>query len=46
MRSPRSVDFVRLGGPEQFYANIAKRLGWLRQDHALGDLGEEHPRSS
>ena len=38
--SPRSVDFVRLGGPEQFYAKLAQRLGWLRQDHALGDPGE------
>ena len=44
--SPRSVDFVRLGGPEQFYANIAQRLGWLRQDHALGDLGEDSSRRS
>lgn len=39
--SPRAADFVRLGGPEQFYANLARRLGWLRQDHALGDLGED-----
>ena len=44
-RSPRSTRFVRLGGPAQFYANIAKRLGWLREDHALGDAGEL-PRSS
>ena len=44
--SPRSADFVRLGGPAQFYANLAKRLGWLRQDHALGDLGEESSRRS
>lgn len=40
-RSPRIARFVRLGGPERFYDNIAKRLGWLRADHALGDLGEE-----
>lgn len=39
-RSPRSTTFVRLGGPGQFYANIAKRLGWLREDHSLGDLGD------
>jgi len=45
-RSPRIARFVRLGGPERFYDNIAKRLGWLRADHALGDLGEERaPRT-
>ena len=38
--SPRTVDFVRLGGPAQFYANLAQRLGWLRQDHVLGDAGD------
>ena len=38
--SPRFVDFVRLGGPEQFYANVARRLGWLRADHALDELPE------
>ena len=38
--SPRSAAFVRLGGPAQFYANLAQRLGWLRQDHALRDLGD------
>ena len=32
----RHVDFVRLGGPAQFYANVAERLGWLRSDHVLG----------
>ncbi len=31
----RHVDFVRLGGPAQFYANVAERLGWLRSDHVL-----------
>lgn len=31
----RHVDFVRLGEPAQFYANIAERLGWLRSDHVL-----------
>ncbi len=38
--SDRYVDFVRLGGPEQFYANVARRLGWLRADHALDGLPE------
>jgi NAD+ kinase len=33
--SPRSVEFVRLGGQHQFYANLAERLGWLRHDHDL-----------
>ena len=42
--SERTARFVRLGGPERFYDNIAKRLGWLRADHALGDLGEEPAR--
>ena len=32
------VDFVRLGQPNQFYANIAERLGWLRSDHMLDTL--------
>ena len=36
----RWVDFVRLGGPNQFYANLAERLGWLRLDHVL-----EHPEA-
>lgn len=31
----RHVDFVRLGGPAQFYANVAERLGWLRSDHVM-----------
>lgn len=31
----RHVDFVRLGEPAQFYANVAERLGWLRTDHVL-----------
>ena len=42
----RSADFVRLGGPEQFYANIARRLGWLREDHVLSGLGDEGPASA
>ena len=35
-RSPLQARFVRLGEERQFYANLAKRLGWLRIDHALG----------
>lgn len=34
-RSDRAVRFVRLGGQNQFYANIAERLQWLRLDHVL-----------
>lgn len=34
-RSPHVARFVRLGGEHQFYANLARRLGWLRVDHAL-----------
>ena len=37
-RSPRRARFVRLGGENQFYANLAQRLGWLRLDHQLGEL--------
>ncbi|HJM88909.1 MAG TPA: NAD(+)/NADH kinase [Dehalococcoidia bacterium] len=46
-RSPRSADFLRLGGEEQFYSHLARRLGWLRLDHVLdeedtaGDHGGE-----
>ena len=36
-RSQRTARFVRLGGPNQFYANVAQRLGWLRVDHVIGD---------
>ncbi len=39
-RSPRVARFVRLGGEQQFYANLALRLGWLRMDHQL-DTQEE-----
>lgn len=35
-RSAREALFVRLGSERQFYANLARRLGWLRLDHALG----------
>lgn len=34
--SPFRARFVRLGQERQFYANLARRLGWLRIDHALG----------
>ena len=37
-RSPRQARFVRLGGANQFYANLAQRLGWLRLDHQIGEL--------
>ena len=39
-RSPRVARFVRLGGEQQFYANLAQRLGWLRLDHQLSPDGE------
>jgi NAD+ kinase len=35
-RSPREALFIRLGEERQFYANLARRLGRLRIDHALG----------
>jgi NAD+ kinase len=36
-RSPFSATFLRVGDERQaFYANLARRLGWLRIDHALG----------
>lgn len=38
-RSPRTVDFLRLGEEHEFYAHLAKRLGWLRLDHVL-DAGD------
>jgi NAD+ kinase len=41
-RSTRTVRFVRLGGENQFYANLAQRLGWLRLDHGVAD-GEPLP---
>ena len=41
-RSPRTVDFLRLGGSNQFYTNLARRLGWLRRDHVL-DPGDDEP---
>ncbi len=37
--SPLQARFVRLSGPDQFYGNLARRLGWLRADHQLGELG-------
>ncbi|MEE8422130.1 MAG: NAD(+)/NADH kinase [Dehalococcoidia bacterium] len=39
-RSPRSVEFLRLGEQDEFYAHLARRLGWLRLDHVL-DAGDE-----
>lgn len=41
-RSPRTARFVRLGGEHQFYANLARRLGWLRLDHVL-PAGDDEP---
>jgi len=40
-RSRKTVSFVRVGEPAQFYANVARRLGWLRADYepAGGDGG-------
>ena len=38
-QSPRTVEFLRLGDENQFYANLARRLGWLRLDHVL-DAGD------
>ncbi|TAK81038.1 MAG: NAD(+)/NADH kinase [Dehalococcoidia bacterium] len=35
--SARSVQFVRLGAENQFYASLARRLGWLRPDHVMED---------
>jgi NAD+ kinase len=40
-RSPRVARFVRLGSEHQFYANLARRLGWLRLDHSLDDVLDE-----
>lgn len=40
--SPRVVQFIRLGAENQFYANIADRLGWLRRDHVL-DKDDDAP---
>jgi NAD+ kinase len=39
-RAPQTTRFLRLGEERQFYANLARRLGWLRIDHALGAPGE------
>ncbi|MDA0271189.1 MAG: NAD(+)/NADH kinase [Chloroflexi bacterium] len=39
-RSPRTVDFVRLGPETEFYQNLAVRLGWLRLDHVLDTPGQ------
>lgn len=37
-RSPRTVCFVRLGGENDFYHNLAGRLGWLRLDHVIDEV--------
>lgn len=42
-RSPFSATFVRVGEERQFYANLARRLGWLRIDHALGPDADAPP---
>lgn len=44
-RSPRSVDFLRLGEEDGFYSHLARRLGWLRPDHVL-DAGEGDDRDA
>jgi NAD+ kinase len=36
-RSARQVGFVRLGSEDQFYENLALRLGWLRLDHVIDE---------
>ncbi|MEZ4552546.1 MAG: NAD(+)/NADH kinase [Dehalococcoidia bacterium] len=36
-RSPREALFIRLGPERQFYANLARRLGWLRIDHVVAN---------
>ncbi|MGE0229180.1 MAG: NAD(+)/NADH kinase [Dehalococcoidia bacterium] len=36
-RSPREALFIRLGPERQFYANLARRLGWLRLDHVVAN---------
>lgn len=38
-RSPRTVSFVRLGGEHEFYNSLASRLGWLRADHVIDEMG-------
>ncbi len=44
-QSPRTVQFLRLGDENQFYANLARRLGWLRLDHVL-DADDGAPAAS
>ena len=38
-RSPRTASFVRLGGEHEFYNSLAQRLGWLRADHVIDEVG-------
>lgn len=43
-RSPLTARFLRLGGDrDQFYGNLARRLGWLRRDHVLDERDEVSP---
>jgi NAD+ kinase len=43
-RSPYTATFLRVGDERRsFYANLARRLGWLRIDHTLG--GDSSPGS-
>ena len=44
-RSPLTARFLRLGGEEQFYANLARRLGWLRIDAVLKNDEPPRPRA-
>jgi hypothetical protein len=40
-RSELTATFLRVGDERQsFYANLARRLGWLRIDHDLGPESE------
>lgn len=42
-RSPHTARFLRLGSRDQFYSNLARRLGWLRRDHVLDERDEARP---
>jgi hypothetical protein len=44
--SPLTARFLRLAAPDQFYANLARRLGWLRIDHALTSGDVEEPSAA
>ena len=45
-RSPHEALFARLGDEHQFYANLARRLGWLRIDHGLSAEAPLEPGAS